>query len=196
MIANYTYNESYRSKIVKTLDNAMQSHKRTTSLRVDLRLPDGQMDAGFQSSLMTRFFESLKAKIDCDLRHKEGEWCRGLSCSLKYVWVREFGPISGKKHFHVLLFVNKDVYHALGDFSKTSGNLSAMIRQAWCSALGLPFPRHQQLAHFPAQGLVYLDSNHADFVQQRQQVLERADYLAKEATKLYGDGERSFGCSR
>ena len=29
-----------------------------------------------------------------------------------------------------------------------------------------------------------------------QQVLERADYLAKECTKAYGTGERNFGCSR
>ncbi|EHM3524130.1 TPA: inovirus-type Gp2 protein, partial [Escherichia coli] len=29
-----------------------------------------------------------------------------------------------------------------------------------------------------------------------QQVLERADYLAKESTKAYGTGERNFGCSR
>ncbi|HHU9482102.1 TPA: YagK/YfjJ domain-containing protein, partial [Escherichia coli] len=29
-----------------------------------------------------------------------------------------------------------------------------------------------------------------------QQVLERADYLAKEHTKAHATGERNFGCSR
>ena len=193
---SYTYNQSYRLKIAITLDKAMSLHNRTTAVRVDLRLPGGFESQNLNSALITRFFESLKAKIDCDLRHKELAWGRRLSCNLKYAWVREFGPKNGKKHFHILLLVNKDVYHLLGDFKSTSGNLSAMIRQAWCSALGLPFPEYQQLTHFPKYGLVYLDANSDDYAVQRQQVLERADYLAKEACKHYGDGERSFGCSR
>ncbi len=148
------------------------------------------------SSIITRFIESLKAKVAADLRRKEQAWDRKLSCSLKDVWVREFGHCKGKMHFHVLLLLNKDVYYSLGDFKDASGNLSAMIRQAWCSALGLPYPEFQQLVHFPEGGVMYMDKKSPEFMQQLQIVLDRADYLAKESTKQYGDGQRSFGCSR
>lgn len=192
----FTYNPTYQARIVATVNSALQQHKRITAVRIDLRIPDGYSHAGHLYALITRFFESLKAKVTADLIRKQKLWGRSLECNLKYVWTREFGPISGKKHFHVLLMLNKDVYGLLGDFNKEAGNLSAMIRQAWCSALGLPFPAYQQQVHFPSKGTVHIDVNHSDFTQQRQLVLAKADYLAKEATKHYGDGERSFGCSR
>lgn len=196
MNIKYTYNPTYQEKISETLDNAVRLHKRITAVRVDVRIPDGYIDGRFPTAIITRFFESLKAKIAADLLIKERRWQKNLTCQLKFVWVREFGPISGKKHFHILLFLNKDVYHSLGDFNKESGNLSAMIRQAWCSALGLPFAHYYQLVHFPCDGVVYMDLNQPEFALQRELVLSRANYLAKEATKRYGDGERSFGCSR
>ncbi|EES9057103.1 inovirus-type Gp2 protein, partial [Escherichia coli] len=52
---------------------------------------------------------------------------------------------------------------------------------------------HATLVHFPAWPAVWLARNDDTGF---QQVLERADYLAKESTKAYGTGERNFGCSR
>lgn len=101
-----------------------------------------------------------------------------------------------EKHFHAVLFLNKDVYHSLGDFKALTGNLSAMICQAWCSALSVPFDTHKSLVHFPIGGLLYVDANNSGFMMQRVEALKQANYLAKVATKHYGDGERSFGCSR
>jgi hypothetical protein len=192
----FTYNLDYQSSIATTVENALQSHNRVTAIRVDLRLSDNFDGSVLTSSIMTRFIESLKAKVAADLKRKQQAWQRNLACNLKYAWVREVGPINGKMHFHALLLLNKDVYHSLGDFNEKSGNLSAMIRQAWCSALGLSFPEYQQLVHFPRGGVVYMDTNHQKFIQQQKLVLDKADYLAKEATKHYGDGQRSFGCSR
>lgn len=196
MTTTFTYNHDYQFNIATTVANSIRSHNRVTAIRVDLRLPDHFDGLGMSNSIITRFIESLKAKVVADLNRKQQAWHRKLACNLKYAWVREFGPINGKKHFHVLLLLNKDVYHSLGDFNKESGNLSAMIRQAWCSALRLPFLGHQQLVHFPRGGVVYVDANHPEFMLQQQLVLDKADYLAKEATKHYGDGQRSFGCSR
>lgn len=192
----FTYNPIYQYNIATTIESAIQSHHRITAIRVDLRLPNGFDNLNITSSFVTRFIESLKAKLAADLIRKQQTWQRNLVCNLKYVWVREFGPINGNMHFHVLLLLNKDVYHSLGNFNKESGNLSAMIRQAWCSALRLPFPEQQQLVHFPHGGVIYMDANGPEFMRQRQLILEKADYLAKEATKHYGDGRRSFGCSR
>ena len=192
----FTYNPAYIASIATTVDNALQFHNRVTAIRVDLRLPDNFAGLEMSSSIITRFIESLKAKVAVDLRRKEQAWGRKLLCSLKYVWVREFGPLNGKRHFHVLLLLNKDVYRSLGDFNDESGNLSAMTRQAWCSALGLPFLGYQQLVHFPHGAVMHMDKNAPEFMQQLQIVLDRAKYLAKEFSKQYGDGQRSFGCSR
>ncbi|EEV2770192.1 TPA: inovirus-type Gp2 protein, partial [Escherichia coli] len=52
---------------------------------------------------------------------------------------------------------------------------------------------HTTLAHFPVRPAVWLERDDDTGF---QQVLERADYLAKESTKAYGTGERNFGCSR
>ncbi|MGG7353985.1 YagK/YfjJ domain-containing protein, partial [Escherichia coli] len=49
------------------------------------------------------------------------------------------------------------------------------------------------LAHFPDTPAVWLErGDDTGF----QQVLKRADYLAKEHTKAHATGERNFGCRR
>ncbi|SVQ41531.1 Protein of uncharacterised function (DUF3296) [Klebsiella pneumoniae] len=68
-----------------------------------------------------------------------------------------------------------------------------MIKQAWCSALGVDVGCHATLVHFPAWPAVWLERDDDTGF---QQVLERADYLAKEHTKAHATGERNFGCSR
>ena len=196
MYLPHSYNPTYQSNIASTIVKSLQSHSRVMALRVDCRFPDGYTYAGQRTAVITRFFESLKAKVKADLSRKEKQWGRKLVCELKYAWVREFGDINGKKHFHVLVLVNKDVYHSLGDYTQAAGTLSAMAQQAWCSATQLPYPDYQHLTHFPDRGVYYLEANSPDLALQLEKLLNRANYLAKEATKLYGDGERSFGCSR
>lgn len=195
MSTPFTYNPYYQARIIETVDKALLRHPRTTAIRLDLRIPDDYWSA-FPSSLITRFFESLKAKVAVDLRRKERSWQKKLACKVSYVWVRELGPVNGKLHFHVLLLLNKDVYLTLGDFKRESGTLAALIQEAWCSALSLPYHQHRRSVHFCKGGVVHMNSNHSDFMRQWQLVMEKANYLAKEATKHYGDGLRSFGCSR
>lgn len=187
------YNSEYQTIIFNTIPKALDAHSRLMVIRCDLRFPLLECQAETDSRVITRFFESLKAKIAADLQRKERAWQRGLSCVLNYVWVREFGDGNGRKHYHLLLFVNKDVYHSLGDYQAMSGNLGAMIKQAWCSATRLTHPDFMSLVHFGRT--CYLDRNSPEINQQIQVVLERADYLAKNITKRYGDGERSIGSS-
>ncbi|WP_176558372.1 YagK/YfjJ domain-containing protein, partial [Escherichia coli] len=54
--------------------------------------------------------------------------------------------------------------------------LAGMIKQAWCSALGVDVGCHATLVHFPAWPAVWLERDDDTGF---QQVLERADYLAK-----------------
>ncbi|MEQ5049901.1 inovirus-type Gp2 protein, partial [Escherichia coli] len=68
-----------------------------------------------------------------------------------------------------------------------------MIEQAWCSALGVDAGCHATLVHFPVRPAVWLE---LDDDAGLRDMLKRADYLAKEYTKVNGTGERNFGCSR
>lgn len=187
------YNSEYQTINFNTIFKALNAHPRLMVIRCDLRFPLVDTLAESDSRVITRFFASLKAKINADLKRKEKAWRRRLSCVLNYVWVREYGDVNGKKHYHVLLFVNKDIYHSLGDYLATTGNLSAMIRQAWCSATQLNHPDFFSLVHFG--GAFYLDRNSADISLQIQGVVDCANYLAKNVTKRYRDGDRSIGSS-
>tara|TARA_R110000851_G_scaffold315514_1_gene478036 strand:- start:17620 stop:18201 length:582 start_codon:yes stop_codon:yes gene_type:complete len=188
-----SYNPEYQAIIFNTILKALEAHSRLMVIRCDLRFPMLDMQVETDSRVITRFFASLKAKIEADLKRKTKAWCRRLSCVLNYVWVREYGDVNGRKHYHVLLFVNKDIYHSLGDYLAISGNLCAMVKQAWSSATRLNHPDFFSLVHFGQ--VFYLDRNSADISLQVQQVVEHANYLAKNVTKRYGDGERSIGSS-
>ncbi len=95
-----------------------------------------------------------------------------------------------KKRYHLMLLVNQDGWCRAGDY-RAPGSLAGMIKQAWCSALGVDVGCHATLVPFPAWPAVWLERDDDTGF---QQVLERADYLAKEHTKAHCTGERNFGC--
>ncbi|HCN0838800.1 TPA: inovirus Gp2 family protein, partial [Escherichia coli] len=157
---------------------------------VDLRFPD--VPAATDAAVISRFINALKARIDAYQKRKHREGKRVHPTTLHYVWAREFGECKGKKHYHLMLLVNRDTWCRAGDY-RAPGSLAGMIEQAWCSALGVDAGCHATLVHFPAWPAVWLARNDDTGF---QQVLERADYLAKEHAKAHCTGERNFGCSR
>uniref|UniRef100_UPI00234A51DE inovirus Gp2 family protein n=1 Tax=Providencia sp. PROV209 TaxID=2949906 RepID=UPI00234A51DE len=158
-MSSYTYNEHYTQKINYTIRKSLLTYNRVTAIRVDLRFPSSNTLHSDDSNAITRFIESLKAKINADLKRKNKAWKRNHSCLLFYVWVREFGEINNKKHYHILLLLNKDVYWSLGDFIKTEGTLYTLIQQAWCSAIGVNYPDERYLVHIPDNAVIWLDNN-------------------------------------
>ncbi|WP_248944972.1 YagK/YfjJ domain-containing protein [Serratia silvae] len=90
----------------------------------------------------------------------------------------------GKSHYHAAIFVNKDTFNGLGDYSKEDHNLGSYISEAWLSALGL--------LHFPEYGTLvshYLESLRVDrFGQQYLGLRRHLSDFAKEHTKE----DRSF----
>ena len=195
-MSRYTYNQNYVQKINLTVRKSLLAYNRVTAIRVDLRFPSSNIIYLDDSAVITRFFESLKSKINADLKRKSKAWKRSHSCSLFYVWVREFGRIKNRKHYHVLLLLNKDVYQGLGDFKKIEGTLYALIQQAWCSAIGIDYPTDRYSVQIPDNAVIYLNNNDPYNENTIFELNQRCSYLAKEHTKYYGDGERSFGCSR
>ncbi len=93
-------------------------HRAVSLIRVDLRFPEHMpvtiMDPDPDSAVISRFFESLKAKIQAYQRKKRRTNKRVRATTLHYFWCREFGKEKGRKHYHVILLLNKDTWCSPG----------------------------------------------------------------------------------
>ncbi|HIE3983679.1 inovirus Gp2 family protein [Serratia marcescens] len=187
---SYTYHPQWQQRIADTFNCALNAYTRVLALRVDLRLPD--TSAAADAAVISRFTDSLKARIEAVQQRKRREGKRVWPTTLRFVWAREFGEIKGKKHYHVILLLNRDTWCGPGDY-KDSDSLAGLIKQAWCSALKVDAQEHAVLARFPASPASWLTRGEDTPL---QQALLQAAYLAKLETKVTGDGERNFGCSR
>lgn len=198
MPRRYTYNPHYEERIQQTIKSAMDQYPRLSCVFAVLHFPalgETRQDA----AVISRFFDALKYHIRSWMVAKSALGKRVHPTSLRYVWVREFGDAAGNKHYHVLLLLNKDTFHTLGQYSAPqdgSLSLSNLIQKAWCSAINLPwYPQNASLVAFPPRlPCMHIDKHTDD--QNQYQIFQRAHYMAKESTKYSGDGERSFGCSR
>ncbi|WP_258557301.1 inovirus Gp2 family protein [Serratia marcescens] len=97
---------------------------------------------------------------------------------MRYAWVREVGERNRRKHYHVLLLLNKDFYYGAGKFD-SNDSLAALVQQAWCSALNVDREQYSALVNLTKNGMYYLNSNSSNYIQQVTDLLNRMDYLAK-----------------
>ncbi len=178
---NPRMNPFWRQRMAGTFHNTLDAYPRVLMLR----FPD------CPAAVISRFTDPLKAKIDAYIKRKQHEGKRVHATTLRFIWVREFGERNGKKHYHVVLLLNRDTWCGAGDY-RTPDSLAGLIKQAWCSALRVDAQQYSSLANFPQNPVLWLDRGNAA---QLQQGLARADYLAKHHTKER-DGERNFGCSQ
>lgn len=186
-------NKLYLKNLNDLIESSLFSSNRIAAFRFDLRFPLGHIDQS--DRVITKFFESLKAQLKAkDVKTKK-EMKRVYPHNLRYSWVRE-RDTSGNDHFHCVIIVNKDAYSVLGGFNQEEGNMAARIKRAWCSALGSPGVIIDGLVHFPDNGTYYVDNNAKDKSIRQADLFYRLSYFAKNATKVYGSGKRSFGCSR
>lgn len=199
-----TLNQNYVKRIQDTITKALNDYPRVMVLRVDLRLPEIETGSyKHDSGIVTRFIVSLKAQIEADLLKKCQAGKRIHPCRVRHIWAREFNEY-GKKHYHVALLFNREVYAYPGSYTSTDGeythNLALMIMEAWVRALGLnTVANHQQyypLVEFPASCYYHLSKNQNDYTAQLSSVTDRLNYLAKDYSKDNSDSQRSFGCSQ
>ncbi|WP_417227120.1 inovirus Gp2 family protein [Amphritea sp.] len=199
-------NMRYLDKIKTTIDKAICQYPRTIAIRVDLRLPALEKDSKVHSSndspsyfadtdskVISRFFSSLDAQIDADLMRRNIKDEK----TLRYAWAKEQSK-EHRDHYHVLILLNKDHYAYLGRYNSIGANLANRISRAWTNALRVDFETFKHLVHFPENPLYRLNRNELgwEYGQVFEDLIFRASYLAKKETKQYGDGFRSFGCSR
>lgn len=198
--SHYPLNRNYVKRIQDTLNKTLNEYSRVLVLRVDLRLPEFDTDSyNSDSSLITRFIVSLKAQIEADLLKRKNAGKRIHPCRVRHIWAREFSR-TGKKHYHVVLFLNREAYPYPGNYRSVNGeyshNLALMIMEAWVRTLGLNHQQYYSLVEFPANCYYHLSKNSAAFTTEYEAVTTRINYLAKEYSKDYSDGQRSFGCSQ
>lgn len=198
-------NQHHMDRIRETLDKCLQEYPRTFVLNIILRLPDENYEYyKADPKLITKFIESLKSQIEHTQKRKAAQGKRIRSCNVRYVWSREFGEEKGKKHYHVALMLNNDVYCNAGTYYPIEGlyihNLALMIMEAWMRTLSLnatpDYQKHYQLVHFVKQGDFRLDKNDEKFEYYYDQLGRSLSYLTKLATKDGSDGMRNFGCSQ
>lgn len=186
-------NLEIKDKIIKTLDSALEQSSRIFIVRIDLRFP---LDVKHKkdSRVISRFFESLKSKLKAHEKRNKKDKKRIYHNKLKYVWVREIGPINKHQHYHCVLFFNKDAFCSLGNFENTY-NLYSMINSAWFSAIGID-KIGMGLVHYVPFEIKYLNKKDPDFKEKKNKWIDFLTYLAKDFSKPYNDEHRVVGCSR
>ncbi|EQB3642348.1 YagK/YfjJ domain-containing protein [Raoultella ornithinolytica] len=116
-------NQYHLKKIEQTIDKALSEHPRVLAVRVDLHtpvlkplndMPDEANFARTDSSVISRFTDSLKAKISHYLNKREKEGKRVRKTSLRVVWAREFAPDSHKKTLSRIIVTQRGHFQYTG----------------------------------------------------------------------------------
>ena len=170
----------------QVLMKALSHHKRTCAMRFELKYPKGYTNR--DSHTISRFVDSLRGRINTDLAKKNKRTGRNDACVLSYIWVLERSEAMGW-HYHVVIFVNRDIYFRVGNIRNTEGNMYSRIRASWASSLGLSYEKSSGLVHIPKNAVYKINMNSKDYHQQVADVLYRLSYFAKVDTKPYGEDE-------
>ena len=197
-------NVPYLDKIQSCVENAIKETPRIYAVRVDLRIPDYDIDDLRRDEIISciphlhnlekRFIDSLNEKIKALDKRKLKQGKRVHRSKFKYIWVRERDK-ADNDHYHFVLMFNRDRFYRLGDFHD-SDSLAYLIRSAWLSALKLSQTGNFGLVHFSRNGCFNLMINDNEFDSEFKRFFHRVSYLAKKRTKNYGEGKRNFGCSQ
>ncbi len=200
---------NYLERIRDVIGQALSDHPRIAVFRFELMFPC--FWPGADSAVITRFTESLKAKIESLQARKSREGKRVHPTRVRFVWVKEKSSAMSW-HYHFALILNKDSFHSLGEYCESPGEawidvprdpragqcncLAHCIVQAWASAVGATPEQVIGSVHFSRNGVYFLNVNSPDYVQQYANLFYRLSYMAKAETKCYGDSRNAFGCSR
>lgn len=184
----------YLDALDVTIKSALNEYSRVFAFRVDLRLPvDGYLPCdAYTNVVIGRFLDSFKAKIkhNRDMARKTSGYAH--ACRVRYVWAREVAG-SGRPHYHLLILLNQDAFYTLGRIDSENDNLRSRMDEAWASALGVPVGAVSGLVEVPDNPVYRLHRNDPESY---RALFYRASYICKKATKVYGDGQHAFGCSR
>lgn len=191
---NYPMIEEMLQALNGVIVKAVSEYSRVFAFRVDLRMPLG-MDASpdhISNTVMSRFLESLKAKIRFNRACVAKSGAYAHDTKVRYFWVREVGEVN-RVHYHLVILLNGNAFNWLGNYQASSGNMARRVCEAWASALGLGVEAAESLVHFP-ENPSYMVGDHVPDT--TAAFFKRASYLCKAKTKQYGNGHHGYGASR
>lgn len=185
----------YLKKLKSTMERALGQYPRVFAFRCDLRFPAHilQDDQSYANTMIGNFIESFKAKIAHNRRMAVQQNKHAHTSEIRYVWVREQGQRSPVHHYHLLILLNQDAFYTLGKVTSDNPNLFHRLEEAWASALGLSVSAVRGLVEIPDNATYRI---RRDELMGQAELFRRASYLCKAATKVYGQGQHGFGCSR
>lgn len=177
----------------EVLSQVISTHKRVAVFRFELKFP---IHYKGNLNVTSAFFDSLRSRLKNDLMIKSLKRDRDIDSEIGYVWVRELSSNLGW-HYHVVLFLNYDVYNCFGLIKSKNNNIYNRILNSWATALGLTLIEASGLVHIDNNRVVKLDAKSIDYVDMIHAVLYRLSYLAKLKTKPYSlnSGVRLYGTS-
>ena len=187
--------EPYLARLCSTVNSVLNGYRRLYAVRVDLHFPMAYVGLEQQvlgNEYLQFFIKALRRKLEVYKLQRQQLGLRVHEAGFEYVWARESGSNSGKPHFHLLLLFNRNAFCYLGNF-RGVGNLSNRIGESWAEALGLHVAEGANYVYYPLNGQYRVDFNHPVQV---GELIHRASYLAKAATKNFLEGFHVFGCSR
>ena len=183
----------YLDSLIATIHNALNEYPRGLAIRFDLRYPFNWDFTRNNNQELKRFIASLNAKIKHDRSRSAKLYARVHDTRVRCVWANEYGK-EGKPHYHFLILLNRDAYSKLGSFDSDDENMYSRILGAWASALGISWEQSTGLVEFPKNPTYRINNSEGD--EATAELVMRASYLCKAATKQYSDGRHSFGYSR
>ncbi|NHB89843.1 inovirus Gp2 family protein [Photorhabdus tasmaniensis] len=197
-------NKYQLKRIEQTIDKALVEYPRVLAVRVDLHMPARRIlcdmltaddFARIDAAAISWFTASFKEKLKNHQLKLKKEGKRIRKTSSRFMWSREFCSSSYKKHYHILLLLNRDAFNSLGSFESDNGTLLCLIREAWMSAIGLIYPKNKELVEIPENPCYYINAKNGKQSEAYRKLIYRTSYFAKEKSKCFTDGERNFGCS-
>lgn len=195
--ASGSYVIGYLGKTYSVIERASKDFNRVIGFCVLLRFPSDFENTNGDECI-TRFWRSFKAKYSATLERRKRDGRRVHRDNPRYIWCRETSR-GEKDHFHVFILLNRDNCYRLGRFDYERGEVNVtlvdIVRDAWASAINCSHSEASYAVNFPENPVLYLNRNSACYEVDFGRVFRRAAYLAKIATKQYGDRKRSFGSS-
>ncbi|MBO1923782.1 inovirus-type Gp2 protein [Thiomicrorhabdus sp. 6S3-12] len=190
--------EQYIEVMLKVIVQHVFNNNRTLAIRFELCYPPSYQ-GDVSNKNITQFFKGVKYRTakQC-VKSKAG---RKHETDVNYFWVKEQDG-SDYPHYHVLLLLNYDAYRGLGKYDSRE-SLFGFLRLAWAGALGIEFDETKggvvSAAKYKgideSRPIHVLKQGESDFIGLLGDLIFRASYMCKAATKVYKGRERSFGSS-
>jgi hypothetical protein len=197
-VNNGVLNDYHMKRLTELLDYALEEYSRVLAFMVRFNLPVDGLHRGDDAQVISRLLLSLNAQTKAYQNRRKKAGKRIYPCRLLYAWVREYGVINGNRHYHVLFLLNREVFRKtmleFGGEYKRTGVLTWMLFRAWHRALRYTGNRRIPVSMPTAP--YELSRKDGPGTPLYDMALNHFSYLAKEYTKVSGDGYRNFGCSQ